>query len=287
MKEELTVGNFTLPQEIVTVKFIPRRKGMAANVEANHVISGGMLSNAVRKFSAPLQRNGVIKNVLTEGEKIYLEKVTGLNLSVYGDFWKTFFVSLNKDDANNRFDLSDPMDYISIKILESLSKDEIALTWADRTKNQSYQFAICRGDEQGMEDKRKFDSKREAFMLYGKIMDDKDRLLGVYKLLTNKPVSNDSTLSWIQLKTEEIIDTMPTAFINVVKDKSLYTKLLLNMGLDKGIILKKSNKYSTADGLDLCNAGEIATFDNAISFLDNVKNQEIRTIIEAKINKTT
>jgi hypothetical protein len=41
---------------------------MAANVESNHVISGGLLSNAVRKFSAPLQRNGSIKTVLTNEE---------------------------------------------------------------------------------------------------------------------------------------------------------------------------------------------------------------------------
>ena len=278
-------GSFTLPDEIVIVKYIRRRRGMAANVEANHVIAGGMLDKAVRKFSVPLQRNGSIKNVLTAEEKEYLESITGLDLSVYGNFWVNFRVSLHKDDANNRFDLSNPMDYISIKILESLSKEDIALTWADRNRNQTYQFAITREHEEMLESKIKYDSKKEAFKMYGKIEDDRDKLLGVLKLLTNKPISKDSKLEWIQNKVEEFIDTMPSQFVNVVNDKSFHTKLLINNGIDKGVIVKNNNKYSTVDGLDLCNSGELPTFDNAVTYLDNVKNQEVRDLIEAKINK--
>ena len=282
---EHKINTFTLPNEIVTVKFIGRKKGMASNVDDKHVISGGMLIGSVKKYVAPLQRNGSIKNILSEEEKTYLEKVTGLNLSVYGDFWQTFYVSLFKEDANNRFDLSNPMDYISIKILESLSKDEIALSWKDRNLKQTYQFAICREDEEMLESKTKYDSKKEAFKMYGKIEDDKDKLLGVLKLLTNKPISKDSTLKWLQHKVEEFIDTMPSQFLNVLNDKSFYTKMLINTGVESGVIIKTGNKYKTVDGLDLCNSGEISTFDNAVNYLDNPLNQEIRTIIETKINK--
>ena len=68
-----TKTKFTLPDETVIVKYINRRRGMAANVESNHVISGGMLTNAVRKFAAPIQRNGSIKNVLTNEEKEFFD----------------------------------------------------------------------------------------------------------------------------------------------------------------------------------------------------------------------
>ena len=287
MKEEVKdkTNSFTLPDEIVTVKYIHRNTGMASNVDKNHVIAGGMLTNAIRKFSAPIQRNGSIKNVLTNEEKEYLENLTGLNLSVYGEFWQTFFVTLQKEDANNRFDLSNPMDYISVKILESLTKEEIAPNWAARNQKQTYQFVITRGDEEMNEDKKRFDYKKDAFKLYGKIEDDKDKLLGVYKLLTNKPVSNDTSLKWLQTKIEEIIDTKPMSFVNVVNDKTFYTKMLITDAVDKGVIVKTSNKYTTADGLDLCNSGEIPTFDNAVAYLDSPKNQEVRDIVEAKINK--
>ena len=282
--EKTLKGNFTLPEEIVTLRYIHRNRGMAANVDKNHVISGGLLSKAVRKFCTPLMRNGSIANILSNDEKEYLESITGLNLSVYGDFWNNFRVALHKEDANNRLDLSNPMDYISYKILESL-KNEISPNWVSRNTKQTYQFAICREDEEMLENKGKYDAKKEAFKMYGKIEDDKDKLLSVLKLLTNKPISQEVKLNWLQHKVEEFIDNEASKFVNVMNDKTLYTKMLINTGIDKGVIIKKSNKYSTIDGLDLCNSGEIATFDNAVAYLDNVKHQDVRSLIEAKINK--
>ena len=113
---EKTIENkFTLPNKVVTIKHISRKKGMASNVGEDHVIAGGMLTGSIKKFQAPLLRNGAIANVLTNAEKECLEDLTGLELSVYKDFWTNHFVSLFKED--NKLDLSNPMDYISYKIL--------------------------------------------------------------------------------------------------------------------------------------------------------------------------
>ena len=136
-----------------------------------------------------------------------------------------------------------------------------------------------------LETKTKLDSKREAFVAYGRIMDSQEQLIGVLKLLTNKPISKETKLEWLQHETEQFVDKEPAKFLSVVKDKSLFTKLLINSAIDAKIIIKKSNKYSTVDGLDLCEAGEVATFDNAVKYLDTPLNQEVRTIIEAKIEK--
>lgn len=278
-------NTFSLPNETLIIKFIPRKVGMSANVEDNHVISGGMLINSVRRFSAPIARNGAVQNVLTKEEKDYLEGATGLNLSVYGDYWKDHFVPLYKDDTANILNLNEPKDYISYKILLSL-RDDICPNWEDRNKNQTYQFAITKEGEELAENKRKYDTKKEAFKLYGKIEDDREKLAGVLKLLTNRPISSDSSLIWLQSKVEENIDTNPSAFVNVVKDKNFYVKMLINEAIEKKIILKKNNKYSTADGLDLCDAGELPTLDNVIRYLDNPKNQDVRDVIEAKVNKS-
>lgn len=283
-EENATVSKFVLPTGTVTVKYINRKRGMAAHVADDHVIAGGMLTNAVRKFVAPLQRNGAIKNVLTNEEKETLEDLTGLNLSVYGDFWKTFTVALHKEDANNLFDLSNPMDFISIKILEYNTED-IAPRWGDRMVKATYQFAITRDNEEMLENKSKLDVKKEAFKLVGKIEDDKSKLIGVLRLLSNQPISEETSLDWLQQRVSEYADKSPAAFVNAVNDKSFYTRILLNNALDKKVVVKKAHRYSTADGLDLCNSGEVATLDNAITFLDNPKNQEVRDIIEAKINK--
>ena len=277
-------NTFTLPDEVVTVKFIKRKKGMAANVEDNHVISGGMMTGSVKKFSAPLQRNGAIANVLTESEKNFLEEKTGLNLSVYGDFWKTFQVSLFKDDASNVFDKSNPMDYLSVKLLEALV-DDVAPNWKDRHKKQTYQFVITGEEEIGDENKFKLDTKKEAWKVYGRIEDDREKLIGVLKLLSNKLISKDSKLKWVQGEVENIVDTMPSRFLSVVQDDALETKMLINKAVDAGYIVRNGNRYSTVDGLDLAKNKEVPSFDNAVRYLEDPRNQEVRDLIIAKTNK--
>lgn len=277
---EVLEKTFTLPQKTVTVKYIKRKKGMASNVSEDHVISGGMLSGSVKRYCTPLMRNGSLANVLNSAEKEELEKLTGLNLSIYSDFWKEHAVSLFKED--NLLDLSNPLDYISYKILLSY-KNDICPKWTDRNLKQSYEFVIVSGDEELNEKKVSYDSKKEAFKLYGKIEDDKDKLLGILKLLTNKPISSDSTLTWLQTKVEEFIDSKPSLFIDLIKDSKFETKLLIQNAEEKGYVKKSGNKYSTIDGLDLCESGQIPTFENAIAYLDNPKHQDVRGIIEAKL----
>lgn len=273
---------FTLPNKQVIVKYIKRKKGMASNVGEDHVISGGMLTGSFKKFQAPLLKNGSIANVLTSEEKKYLESKTGLNLSVYDDFWTAHFVQLFKDD--NILDLSNPIDYMSYKILLAY-KDDIATAWSERNKKQTYQFVITNEDEEMTERKGKLDSKKEAFKAYGKIEDNKEKLVGILALLTNRPISTDSSLKWIQSEVESFIDSKPQSFLDIIKDTTLDTKLLIQAGVDNKIIIKNGNKYVTVDGLNLCENSQVPTFDNAVKYLENPKHQDVRSFIEAKLPK--
>lgn len=276
-------NKFKLPNEVIIVKYIKRKKGMASgdHITEDHVISGGMLDGSIRKFQAPLLKNGSIANVLTNEEKVFLESATGLDLSVYKDFWFDHFVTLFKQD--NRLDLSNPMDYISYKILLA-NKNEIAPSWSERNKKITYDFVIVKDDEEMLENKSSFDKKKEAFKLYGKIEDNKDMLVGILNILTNKPISSDSSIKWLQLEVEKFLDKKPEAFINAIKDSSLETKILLNRAVESGYVKVKGNKYATEDGLDLCENSQIATFENAVKYLNNPKHQDVRDIIEAKLN---
>lgn len=275
---------FKLPNKQITIKFIGRNVGMATNVDKNHVISGGMLINAIKKYSAPLQRNGSIANVLTTAEKVELERLTGLNLSIYDSFWESYRVILRKDSAANILDLSNPMDYIGYKILLAY-REEIAASWAERNKKATYQFAITQDEEVEIEDNTKLNVKKEAFLAYVKLEDDKEQVLGLLRLLTNKPISQDSKLPWLQGQLQAIVDSNPAKFLSVIKDKSLDTKLLVENAVNKKVLIKKAHKYSTADGLELCRSGEIPTLDNVIRYLEDPLNSEIRAIIEAKTAK--
>lgn len=282
-EEVMEAKSFSLPDEKVTVKFIPKKKGMAAHVDDNHVIAGGMLTNAVKTYFCPLQRKGGLANILNKEEKAFLEEATGQNLSVYGDFWSTFSVKLRKDNASNVFDLSDPVGFISIRILENY-KNEIAHSWKERFDRISYQFAITRAGEEMNETKVKLDTKKLAFKLFGKIEDDRDKLLGVLKLLTNQPISSASKLEWLQGIVQGHVDVNPSGFVAIVQDPSFETKIMIKRAVEVGVIKKNGNKYETLDGLELSNPKEVPTFVNTVRYLDNDKNQEIRLLIEARID---
>tara|TARA_R110000851_G_scaffold268235_1_gene420920 strand:+ start:893 stop:1759 length:867 start_codon:yes stop_codon:yes gene_type:complete len=282
-QEETVQKSFSLPNELVTVKFVPKKKGMAANVEDNHVISGGMLNNAVKTFYCPLQRKGGMANILSRVEKDHLEDITGKDLSVYGDFWLKFKVKLYKDNASNVYDLSDPMGFIAIRLLEQYT-NVIAKSWGARNDKISYQFAITRPGEEINETKIKLDVKFLAFKLYGKMENDRTKLLGVLKLLSNQPISATSDLSWLQGKVQDYVDNSSAKFVQLVNDPSFETQILIKRGVEVGVIRKNGNKYESLDGLELCKSGEVATFVNTVRFMDDDRNQEVRLLIEARID---
>src|SRR5690606_37590110 len=146
------------------------------------------------------------------------------------------------------------------------------------------QFVITRNEEVTNEKKAKLDIKKDAFKLYARIEDDKDKLVSILKLLSNAPVSSISKLKWVQGKVEEYIDDSPAKFLSVVNDSYYETKSLINKGVECGVIVRYGNKYSKIDGLQLCESENIPTFDNAVRYLNGDKNQEVRALIEDKID---
>jgi hypothetical protein len=279
---------FTLPNEKVTIKYIKRRKGMANDVDDNHVISGGLLNDAKIRYVAPLLRNGAIANLLSIEEKAYLEEVMGegINLGVFGkdSIWYDLSVSLGKDDAGNILDLSNPIDFLKFKILEG-NKGEIARSWVERDNSQRYRFAIVREGELRGETKKKLDIKKLAFKLYGKIEDDKDKIISVLKLVSNKVPARSSSLEWLQGELEEQLDAKPGKFVDILRDPDFETKALINKAIEAKVIIRSGSLYKTEDGLDLCKPGEQPTYVRAIAYLNDDLNQDIRSMIQAKTDK--
>lgn len=280
-KEEL----FQLPERTVVVKFIPRQISLAPDADKSHVAYGGMLDNAIQRFYTPLQRNGSIKSVLTNDEKEHLEKITGLNLSIYSDYWSEKNVLLRKDDTGNQLHLNNPEDYISYKILLAYTKKSIAPSWADRNRLIDYKFALTEANEVTEVNNKSFNIKKDAFKAYAKYENNYGVLLNTLRLLANKPVSDNTAISTLQREISNYVDNEPAKFLSVVLDANFETKALLNEAVAQGIVNKTGNRYVTADGLELCNSGEIPIFTNAVAYLDAPKNQDVRSIIEAKLAK--
>jgi|TARA_R110000796_G_scaffold236214_1_gene355448 hypothetical protein len=277
---------FELPNRKVKVRYIRRNRGMASNVDANHVISGGMLSGSTKKFCTPLSRQGTIKNVLTTEEKDFLEELMGIELSVYKntDFWSTRRVSLVKGD--NDFDLSNPVEYIDYKILLGNS-DKIAQGLENANNDLNYMFVIIEEGEEVKVKRNNFSAKKKAFKLYSKIEDSQETLRSIVKLVENKAISKTADIEWLRGQVESIIENKPEQFVSLVEDVNYGIKMLISNAEDAGVVIRKNKRYSTLDGLDLCREGEIATFENAVTYLANPLNQEVVDLLEAKTKKAT
>jgi len=283
MGEVLEKG-FILPTEKVTIKFIKRNRGLAADVSDSHIISGGMIEGATRKFCVPLLRNGGLKNVLTAQEKEFFEKdhFMGVNLSIYSDFWKNQYVSLEKLDTI--LDLSIPEDYLKYKIL--LAWDDVIAPSLDEFKSKNkgtYQFYITRTGEELKDRSKKLDAIKTAWKSYYKIEDNREILISIIYLLTGKKISDNSTMKFINTEVETLVDTRTKDFLNLVEDPNFETKTLIALAENAGIVLKRNGKYETVDGLTLAKDGEIASLQNAVKYLIDPKNQEVRELIEARV----
>lgn len=280
-----------LRNEKVCIRFVPRQSHMVT--DPKHILYGGMADDAVRTFVVPKLTTGTYVNVLTNSEMAFLENYLGMEkgtLSVYkkqDNFWSDANpqginkVKLRKQD--NYLDLSVPEDYIRYKILLA-NKDFIAASpkiLEDRPK-ATYQYVIIEKSEQISSAKRNMDITRECYMEFGKIENDIETLMTVVELLDGRTVSSNTSKEFLHTKIDTFIQSNPKAFLKVVKDEMLPTKVLIRRSINAGNIIKRGDYlYLKSDGRPLCGDNEDPVLSVAVKYLNNPKNQEIKLSLEA------
>lgn len=277
-----------LRNERVIARFIPRESSMVPNPK--HVFYGSMADNAVRILTVPiLESSGAFVNVLTNDEKNFLEEVMGLDnnaLSVYlreNNFWSNFRVRLIKGD--NFFNLSNPEEYIKYKVLLA-NKDRIAPSIAamQDSPKVTYEYVIIAENEESKESNKQLSASMEAFMILGKIQDEKDLMKFVAETMTGRPISAKATLDFIKGEIYKVIQSNAKTFITVANDPWLRTKVLITQCVEHGIVRKRGDfYYLTADNSPLCEASEDPTINVAAKYLCTPKRQEIKFTLEAKL----
>lgn len=76
-----------LKNEKIIVRFVPSPTAMVQR--KGHILYGGMAENATRSFVVPrLNKTGMFKNVLTDNEKSFLERVMGLEINALSSYEK-------------------------------------------------------------------------------------------------------------------------------------------------------------------------------------------------------
>lgn len=283
-----------LRNEKVTVRFVPSQSAMVH--QAGHVLDGGMAESATRTYVVPRLKSGIYKNVLTNEEKACLEEVMQLEpnaLSIHkktNNFWDDSNdqgvnkVVLHKHD--NIFDLSDPTDYIKVKILLANS-DLIApsLEELQERPQATYQFVIIHEQEEARHDAGGISVMQKCFAEYGKIENDADTLRTIIEIFNKRPTSAHTKLPAIQKEIFNCIQKDDRKFLKIVTDPLLRFKTTIVMAAEAGILAKKNDGYYylMEDGRPLCELNENSTLDNAAKYLSDPKRQDLLFRIEGKL----
>lgn len=246
------------------------------------------LENTFDRLVLPTQKRGMFKNAVTKEEKELIEGLLGdeIDLSIYKkqgkpSFWASFVVKLDK--YGKQLDLSEPLDYLSFKVL-LMNESIVAPSYETRLTKSTYRYYISDGEAEATEKKNKIGIKTKAFAAYGKMASDKSKLaafLKVYNLVTKNTAINidpNSTLDFLSDQVVIIVDDNPKEFLEFVTDPLYDVRLLLAEGLSKGAVKRDSNGYSTSDGVLL---GK--TVSAACSFLNLDANQDVLFGIQAKV----
>jgi len=282
-----------LRNEKIIVKFIARAKGNIT--DPDHILYGGMAKGAKMNVTTPLLKNGGYANVLTRDEKNYLEYALGLEpnaLSVYNKH-NNFWDDSNEDGlgtielvkGDNYFDLSKPIDYIKYKVLLN-NEDIIAPSiqaLQDRPK-ATYKFVIIKENETTKDANKRVTLKARAYMEFGKINNDADKLRAIIETVEGRVVASNTKIELLQARVGDILEANTKLFLQVVGDPLLDNKILIRKAIEKGVIVNRGNYlYYKLNSAPLCDNGQEPTLSIAANYLNLPKNQELKFTIEAQI----
>lgn len=280
-----------LRNERIIVRFVPSPNAMVQT--KGHVLWGGMADGAKRNFVVPRLRSGQYVNVLTDNEMACLEQVMRLEkgaLSIYNrtnNFWDDNNpegigkVTLFKQD--NYLDLSDPVDYIKFKVLLA-NKDQIcpSLQELEDRPKATYQFVIISENAETQMNLSRNDAKMECYMEYGAIRQDSDTLRTILEIITGRPIASGTKMDFLQSKVMDNIEKDPRRFLQVVKDGLLPAKVLVKKAVEAGLVTRRNDLYYY-EGTPMCEAGEDSTLTNAAKYVSNIKRQELKYSLEARV----
>lgn len=287
LNEETPLVN-CLRNEKVIVRCILKPTG---NIDKpNHALYGGMAETAVKIYTLPLLMSGSYKNALTKAEKKFLETVMGLEdnaLSIYkkeDNYWESDNAIVRLGKMDTILDLSTPDGYIKYKILLANS-DTIApnLETLKTTPKETYRYVLIREGEEVKSINKEMNISMQASFELGKFLENKPVLRLVVETIEGKPVSETSSLDWLQAQAFKNMQSNPKLFVQILQDPYLETKVMIKDAISVGLIKKRGSLYYKSDNTPLSEGVEDPNLTNAARYINAVKNQEYKLMLEAKI----
>lgn len=263
-----------------------------------------LLNKAKRSFQVPLNRaslGGGVKVILDDQRRVkiqkymesfpngmtqkeFFEKELGVDLNwskQENNFWKTDRrgrVILSKEGMS--LNLSLPLDMLKYLILLS-NESAISPSYEDRHLKATYEFMMV--DEAKVTTKKLEEAnvKSQAYIKFAEVTNSKKATIGFIKSL-GRTIPATASEEWLKGEVLNIVDTNPKYFLEIVNHPQYDERIFVQEAVEAGAIIRKSDKRYTLD-----NGAELGELTDAINYLLNPDNQEVKLRIKAKIDLAT
>ncbi len=216
-----------------------------------------------------LKRDGSRYTGLSKEAEKRLSKEVRKDLHPDSEFWDTFFIRVGADPII--LNLNSPMDELKYLFLKNHRRVKDGLSQSKATAD----YVLIDRDEEAKKENTTARLKRRAFKEFDKMSSTEIR-----KALRLYGIKADSTSSeQAENKLFEFVENDPQKFLDTwVNNKNKETQFLIEEAIAKNVIRKNRNNYmygTETIGRDL---------EDAIAFLDDKQNQEIKQIIVNEID---
>lgn len=216
-------------------------------------------------------RSGNKYTGLTQEDAERLEKLCGYQegyLQAHSEFWNTFAVKIGAKGLTLHTER--PMEELQYLFLKGHKRVANGVS----NVKPSHNYILTNRDAEAEEQNKLNKTKREAFAQFNKMsLDDMRKCLRLYGYKSDS-MSNEL----IESKLFELVEKDPnTFFIKWIDNKVKETQYILETAVSKNIIRKNRTNYMY--GTDMIGN----SIDDAVAYLDNKKNQDIRLTIMSEI----
>ena len=274
---------FALPNEVVQIKYILKQKGNITN--RRHVAYGGMLEGTLQEYAVRMDDDGVVSLNLTQEEKEYIINDLYLDEDAFNSYNEdSYFKKLKVDIGKEgiRLDLSKSVDFLKYKLLLSYT-DVFSPDIFSTSSRKTYRYEVVRQKDVIEKSTKRLNYNKEAYKILGRIEGSKEALAGAYRALTSNRVSAESSIEWLAGKVGDLIDQDAKKFVETLSDEHYEAKLFIEKAIDAKAVKRSKGLYYTSEGVELAEEGMKPSLINAINFLNNISNQDIKLLISTKM----
>ena len=282
-KSDVAIAEFKLPNRKVKIVPLKRKRGL---LPKEHEASF-LFKESYYEVCVPIDERGRMKDPLTPEERAFFESPSSgmdfepneLSVTREKNYYTKKKAKVRLKNEVTYLDLSRPDDYMKYKILLTV-KDRIALSDDPRETKVTQKFALVDENHETQQQLNELDTKLAAYTEYGAIKKDFRSLRHVIMVATGKKVGKNAKLEFLQTEANRLLSNAPEAFLNAVRDKDLETKILIQDAITAKALRKQGIAYYTPGGDLIGN-----NLAEAVEFLNNKKNQDLRLVIEKKVDE--